>query len=156
MVKKVAQCDSLVASTPRVGPIELPDPWVQAIDNKIVVMTDMIKILRRQWENLTGQKQKSTIKNSAEYKYNVMLVRQEIENELLAKVKPASDAELEKIEQAENFFMWRTILENSNPTPPASVKNTYWEISYRDIQMTDKPENDVMPPRIYEWQWTGT
>lgn len=75
-----------------------------------------------------------------------MLVRQEIENELLAKVKPASDAELEKIEQAENFFMWRTILENSNPTPPASVKNTYWEISYRDIQMTDKPENDVMPP----------
>ena len=46
--------------------------------------------------------------------------------------------------------MWRTILENSNPTPPASVKNTYWEISYRDIQMeysfTDKPENDVMAP----------
>ena len=79
-----------------------------------------------------------------------MLVGQEIENELLAKVKAASDTELEKIEQAENFFMWRTILENSNHTPPASVKNTYWEISYRDIQMeysfTDKPENDVMAP----------
>ena len=79
-----------------------------------------------------------------------MLVEQEIGNELLAKVKAASDTELEKIEQAENFFMWRTILENSNHTPPASVKNTYWEISYRDIQMeysfTDKPENDVMAP----------
>ena len=48
MVKKVAQCDSLVASTPRVGPIELPNPRVQAIDNKIVAMTDMIKILGRQ------------------------------------------------------------------------------------------------------------
>ena len=43
MVKKVAQCNSLVASTPRVGPIELPDPRVQAIDNKNVAMTDMIK-----------------------------------------------------------------------------------------------------------------
>ena len=86
MVKKVAQCNSLVASTPRVGPIKLPDPRVQAIDNKIVAMTDMIEILRRQREKLTGQKQKSTINNSAEYKYTVMLVGQEIENELLIKL----------------------------------------------------------------------
>ena len=43
MVKQVAKCNSSVASTLRAGPIKFSDPRVQAIDDKIAAMTDMIK-----------------------------------------------------------------------------------------------------------------
>ena len=92
MVKKVEKCNSTVASTLGVGPIEFSDPRVQAIDNKIAAITDMIKILRRERENLTCQKQYTKNRNSVEYKYNLQLAREQVEQEILAKVKSDRDA----------------------------------------------------------------
>ena len=52
----------------------------------------MIKILRREREKLTSQKQYTKNRNSAEYKYNLQLAREQVEQEILAKVKSDSDA----------------------------------------------------------------
>ena len=51
----------------------------------------MIKILRREREKLTCQKQYTKNRNSAEYKYNLQLAREQVEQEILAKVKSDSD-----------------------------------------------------------------
>lgn len=92
MVKKVAKCNSTVASPLRVGPIEFSDPRVLTIDNKVAAITDMVKILRLEREKLTCQKQYTKNRNSAEYKYNLQLAREQVEQEILAKVKSDSGA----------------------------------------------------------------